>query len=121
MLDLMLEERLIRHEWAKHGTCSGLDIAGYFDRVRSAREKINVPAEFAALSAPLRTDAMRLQESFVATNPGMPPDAVAPICRGQYLSEVRICLTVDLQPTTCGADVRRGDCGGRTFTVRPAF
>jgi len=30
MLDIMPSPTLVRHEWAKHGSCSGLDPAGYF-------------------------------------------------------------------------------------------
>lgn len=119
MRDLMLEERLVRHQWAKHGTCSGLDISGYFERVRAARAAVKLPLDYEAPWDPQQTDAAKLRAAFAAANPGMLPDAVAPICRGRMLAEVRICLSKNLEPVACGADVRRDECGGREFTVRP--
>jgi len=50
LVDLMLNyipsESLIRHEWAAHGTCSGLNAADYFALVRKARDSIRMPAQF---------------------------------------------------------------------------
>ena len=38
-------ESLIQHEWAAHGTCSGLTAADYFAALRKARDSITVPAD----------------------------------------------------------------------------
>ena len=34
-------ESLIQHEWASHGTCSGLSAADYFASVRRARDELH--------------------------------------------------------------------------------
>ena len=43
MLDLMPSAGLIFHEWQRHGTCSGLDPAAFFQTVRKAYASVNVP------------------------------------------------------------------------------
>src|SRR5690606_36554500 len=37
MLDVMPSQRLIYHQWDKHGTCTGLSPNSYFENVRKAR------------------------------------------------------------------------------------
>src|SRR5689334_3679609 len=46
MLNYIPTESLIQHEWANHGTCSGLTAAEYFAQVRKARDSVAIPADF---------------------------------------------------------------------------
>lgn len=46
MLDLMPAPGLVYHEWDQHGTCSGLQPREYFDLVRRARKKVEIPAQY---------------------------------------------------------------------------
>jgi len=50
-----------------------------------------------------------VEEAFLAENPGWEPDSVTITCRGGRIQEARVCLTKDLSPRPCGADVVR-DC-----------
>jgi ribonuclease T2 len=119
--DVILDEKLLRHQWAKHGTCTGLDIAGYLDRVRAARDAVKLPDDYLAPESAFESDAAGLRAAFAAANPGFPPESIAVKCRGRHLVEVRICLGKGLEPVQCGADVLRDGCGGRAFMVRPLF
>lgn len=101
MLDLMPSERLVRHQWNKHGTCSGLSPEGYFETTRRARERVRVPDAFARPSEPLRLSPADVEAAFLAANPGLTPDAVAVTCDRRLLREVRICLerfSLDFRP-----------------------
>ena len=44
-----------------------------------------------------------------SANPGLDRDKLTVTCRDGHIQEVRICLTRDLEPRRCGADVIR-DC-----------
>ena len=46
MMDIMPSRRLIRHEWDKHGVCTGLSAAEYFGKARAAFSGIKVPKSF---------------------------------------------------------------------------
>ena len=71
MLDLMPSPRLIFHEWDRHGTCSGLSQAAYFEAVRKARAVVKIPAEFVALDKPITVKPDDVAEAFVKANPGL--------------------------------------------------
>jgi ribonuclease T2 len=118
-LDVIPAENPIRHQWARHGTCSGLTVAAYLDLMRAARDAVKLPLGYRAPNAAIQTDAAALRAAFAAANPGFMPEAFVAQCRGRHLAEVRICLDRTLAPVQCGADVARDDCGGRGITVRP--
>ncbi|MBE7185149.1 MAG: ribonuclease T2 [Methylobacterium mesophilicum] len=107
LFDLMPSTGLIGAQWRKHGSCSGLSQTDYFRLLRQAREKVRVPNEF---SAPRETRVIapaQVETRFIQSNPGLKPDAVAVVCDGPYLGEVRICMTKDLAFRACPEVDRR--------------
>lgn len=107
LYDLMPSAGLIRHQWRKHGTCSGLSQQDYFEVMRAARQKVEIPAEFRRLDAYRTLAPGQAERSFLQSNPAMKPDAIAVTCDRRLLREVRICLTKDLEFRACPEIDRR--------------
>ena len=107
MLDLMPAPGLIFNEWKKHGTCSGLGARVYFETIRKARAGVKIPEEFLQLSAPKSIAPDELEAAFVKVNPGLSSSAISVTCDSKRLSEVRICLSKDLQFRACEEIDRR--------------
>src|ERR1700760_323395 len=101
MLDLMPAPGLIYSEWDKHGTCSGLGERAYFETIRKARAAVKIPEEFLQLSEPKTIAPGEIEEAFIKANPGLSSSAVSVTCDKTRLSEVRICLSKDLQFRAC--------------------
>ena len=117
--EVFVEEGLARHQWRRHGTCSGLSPSEYFAAVRTARDKVVVPPELRDVSAPRTTTAIELERSFVAATPGLRVDMMGVDCRGEVLQEVRVCMSRDLRGfVPCGEVDRRG-CRARSITIPP--
>jgi ribonuclease T2 len=109
MLDLMPAPRLIFNEWDKHGTCAGLPARAYFDVVRNARAAVKIPPEYVDVEQPLTVTPDAVKEAFVKANSGLSADGLAVECDKKRLTEVRICLSKELQFRDC-ADVARRSC-----------
>ena len=107
MLDLMPAPGLIFNEWDKHGTCSGLGARAYFEGIRKARAAVKIPEEFLQLSEPKTIAPDDLEAAFIKANPGLSSSAVSVTCDSKRLSEVRICLSKDLQFRSCEETDRR--------------
>jgi len=107
MLDLMPAPGLIYNEWDKHGTCSGLGERTYFETIRKARAAVKIPEEFLQLSEPKTISPDDLEAAFIKVNPGLSSSAIAVTCDSRRLSEVRICLSKDLQFRSCEEIDRR--------------
>ncbi|MBC7582437.1 ribonuclease T [Tardiphaga sp. vice352] len=107
MLDLMPAPGLIFNEWDKHGTCSGLSARGYFEAVRKARAGIKIPEEYLDLASVKTVSPAAIEEAFIKVNPGLSQSAIAVTCDRTRLSEVRICLSKDLQFRACEEIDRR--------------
>jgi ribonuclease T2 len=107
MLDLMPAPGLIFNEWDKHGTCSGLGARAYFETIRKARAAVKIPPEYLELSAPKTVAPADIEEAFIKVNPGLSASAIAVTCNRTRLSEVRICLSKDLQFRACEEIDRR--------------
>ena len=103
MLDIMPSERLISHEYQKHGTCSGLSAKGYFDLTRRLYQSVKVPPKYAGLTRELQVTIPELKRDLLAANPQLRPDMLFIDCeRGGRLREVRICFSIDGKPASCG-------------------
>jgi ribonuclease T2 len=107
MLDLMPAPGLIFNEWDKHGTCSGLGARAYFESVRKARAAVRIPEEFLQLSEQKTIAPDDLEEAFIKINPGLSRSAISVICSSRRLSEVRVCLSKDMQFRACEETDRR--------------
>ncbi|ODT06803.1 MAG: ribonuclease [Mesorhizobium sp. SCN 65-20] len=101
LYDLMPAVGLIRHQWRKHGTCTGLSQDDYFKVLRAAREKVEIPQEFRRLDAYRTLAPAQAERSFLQSNPGMREDGIAVTCDRRFLREVRICMSKDLEYRAC--------------------
>jgi ribonuclease T2 len=118
MLDLMPAPGLIYNEWDKHGTCSGLGERAYFETIRKARAAIKIPPDFLQLAEPKTVAPDDVENAFIKANPGLPGNAIAVTCNRTRLSEVRICLSKDLQFRGCD-EIDRRACRRDTVTMPP--
>lgn len=117
LLPLMPSRRLVEHEWRKHGRCSGLGPAGYVERLQRWTRQVTIPPRYRSLDRALNLGRTDIETDFIRSNPGHTPASVALQCKGNYLSEVRLCLDLGGTPRACGRDVR-DRCGDRV-TLRP--
>ena len=107
MLDLMPAPGLIFNEWKKHGTCSGLGGKVYFETIRKARAAVKIPEEFLQLGNPKTIAPDDLEAAFIKVNPGLSNSAISVTCDTKRLSEVRVCLSKELQFRSCEEIDRR--------------
>lgn len=109
MSDIMGAAGLAWHQWKKHGSCSGLSAAGYFEASRAAYEAVVRPEVFRKLDRPVRLPAAVVEEAFLKDNPALEADGITVTCRDGRIQEARICLSLEMEPVPCGRDVVR-DC-----------
>ncbi|MBZ0127585.1 MAG: ribonuclease T2 [Rhodobacteraceae bacterium] len=114
MTDIMGSGGLAWHQWDKHGRCSGLSAAEYYALSRQAYGAIERPQVFRKLLKPLEFPATVVEEAFLKSNPALSADMISVTCERGWFKEVRICLSKDLTPRACGADVAR-DCRQRVI------
>jgi ribonuclease T2 len=107
MFDLMPAPHLIFNEWDRHGTCSGLSPTGYFETVRKARAVMKIPREYISPQEPLNVAPGAVEEAFIKANSGLAHDDMEVECDKKRLSEVRICLSRELQFRPCPQLARR--------------
>ncbi|MFI0849007.1 ribonuclease [Mesorhizobium sp. IMUNJ 23232] len=118
LYDLMPSAGLIRHEWRKHGTCSGLSQADYFKVLRFARERVVVPQEFRRLDDYRTLSPGEAEQSFLEANPGLDASQIAVSCDHRFLREVRICMTKDLRFRGC-PEIDRRACRAAKVVMPP--
>lgn len=115
MLPIMPSAGLIRHEWEKHGTCSGKDVDGYFDLINTTFRSIKIPAAFVNPRSQVNTSAAKIRQQFLDSNPSL---QMAVACQGAYLQEVRLCFDKAMHATACSSEVR-DHCLASSVIMRP--
>jgi ribonuclease T2 len=118
MADIMGSSGLAWHQWRKHGACSGMSAEEYYRLSREAYERVARPGVLRQLGREVRLPAEVIEEAFLEENPGLSDEMLTVTCRDGRVQEVRICLTVDLEPRACAADVAR-DCTLRDALFPP--
>lgn len=110
---------LMEHEWQRHGSCSGLAPADYFRSADRALAVLRIPAMFEAPRSNQHLGPEQILAAFGGANPNLPPHSVTLDCSGAQLSDVRVCLTRNLQLRSCGHGVR-DSCTTRPILVPAA-
>jgi ribonuclease T2 len=121
MISIMPSASLIRHEWSKHGTCSGLTSAEYFDEATEAFESIKIPGQYQNLSTPLTVNPAEIRSQFAAANPQFGETGFVVECsgNGRYLSEVHACLTKEVAGRPCNREELAHECRSEAVLMRP--
>lgn len=109
MADIMGGAGLAFYEWKKHGRCSGLTANAYYAALRKAYASITIPPVFTRITKDMSLASTVVEAAFLDANPDLTASQITITCTQNMIQEVRICLTRDLSPRDCGADIRR-DC-----------
>ncbi len=115
--------KLIGHEWAKHGTCSGLTAERYLALSAQLKEAVAIPAAYRKPAQPVRVTNAQFQQAFRAANPQLAPDVVVPFCTGagRFLREIHVCYGKDGSSRGCAMDeIKRSQksCGQPSFLLQ---
>lgn len=107
------------HQWNKHGRCTGLSAADYYDLVQVAVDSVALPEVFEGVTRALRVDPDVVEAAFIEANPGLTHDMLVTSCPGGDLVEIRLCLTRSLEPMTCDRETLRRECRLNAATLLP--
>jgi len=99
-------QALLKHEWSKHGTCSGLEATRYLQATDAALATVQIPQQLQPFNVPGHLEAREIEALFRESNPAMGNHGVAVICKGKVLSEVRVCLSKELRFAGCPKSVK---------------
>jgi ribonuclease T2 len=120
VLPIMPSEKLMRHEWDRHGTCSGLSASDYFAQLERIYRSVHIPERFVAPSEQLTVSLEELKQAFIAANPGLGADMFAVLCGGGgFLREIRVCYSKQGQAIRCSGTVR-DQCRDGQVAIRPS-
>jgi ribonuclease T2 len=103
MLDIMPSDKLVIHEYRKHGTCSGLEPAQYYDLSRKLFTSVTIPDDYRNTFEAVFVSPDDLAREFMKVNPWLKPNMIGIACGGpgNRLTDVRICFSKEGQPTAC--------------------
>lgn len=115
MLPIMPNRGLIQHEWARHGTCTGLAAQDYFNQIERSFRHIKIPAEYQRPLTSATVSPAEIEQKFAQAN-NAPVGAFRVVCSRSEL-DVEACLTKDLQFRQCSARLR--DCSLNQVSLPP--
>ncbi len=114
--NLLPTASLVEHEWATHGTCSGLAPDAYFGEIATAFHKLSIPTEFTGSNQPATLSPTAIIADFAAANPGLPQAGIAISCGNNRLTAVEVCLSKSLGSEACQSV---HTCGATVVKVTP--
>jgi ribonuclease T2 len=116
MLEYFPNRGLIQHEWAKHGTCSGLSSAQYFNKVEQASKAVRVPDRYKNLNHPQQISVHDLEQDFAQANHA-PHEVFRLSCHAGQLVGLEACLDKDLHYQACPETAR--ECPSSQVKLAP--
>jgi len=116
MMNIMPGSSLIQHEWAKHGTCSGLSVQEYFGAIEKLYTGLHIPDDFKGSSSAAQTSPVDIETKFASAN-GASKEVFRVSCPQNQFSAVEVCVSKDLQYQSCPDTVK--ECRARRIEVKP--
>lgn len=115
---IMPSAGLIGYQWRKHGSCSGLSQTAYFNALKTAYSKVVIPANLRNITSAQNINPEQVKNAFLRANSQMKSDNITVTCRANHLQEVRICLSKDLELTSCKG-LAKNSCKSRSVIMPP--
>ncbi|MEL3921403.1 ribonuclease T2 family protein [Aeromonas enteropelogenes] len=115
---------LYRHEWEKHGTCSGLTQQQFHQLASDLRQRVNIPAAYQSPEVPLRKSSFQLKADLATANDWLAPDTITIACAdgGRFLREIYVCINKEgTEAVPCSDEMQTREhrsCGQPDFLLR---
>ncbi len=100
-LDMTPSLPLLKHEWAKHGTCTTLSPEAYFATARQDYSAIEFPAMFKRLDHQVMLRPDEILGMFYRVNPSFPEGSFVLSCGRNYLTAIEACFNREGKPIAC--------------------
>jgi len=112
-MDNVMPSNIFRHEWTKHGVCSGMAETAYFNKIATLYKGLTIPIN--SDGADQQISPADLRTKLAAANPGSPANSFAIQDSGKFLVSIEMCLNKSFQPMTCP---KPGDTRTTPVTIR---
>lgn len=92
-LDITPDLNLLQHEWAKHGTCSGVGGEKFFGMEHTAFNSLKTPPALTGLTHEISLTPNQVLADFYTANPKFVKGSLVLSCGNNYLTAVEACLS----------------------------
>jgi ribonuclease T2 len=100
-LDITPDLALLQHEWAKHGTCSGVGPRRFFVMEHQAFHSLKIPPQFEHIDHEISLAPNAILSLFAQANPDFPQGSILLSCGRNHLTAIEACFSKDLKPIVC--------------------
>jgi ribonuclease T2 len=100
-LDITPDIALLQHEWAKHGTCSGVGPESFFAMEHQAFRSLKIPQQFQHIDQEISLAPTAILDLFAQANPNFPQGSILLSCGGNHLTAIEACFAKNLKPIVC--------------------
>ena len=100
-LDITPDLALLKHEWDKHGTCSGVGPQRFFAMEHQAFHALKIPPQIEHVDHEISMTPDTILSLFAAANPEFPTGSILLSCGRNHLTAIEACFSKDLKPIAC--------------------